>query len=64
MSDRYGVVSGWYGRVHEAGQVDKLMSPGFIMPLFCFLVIAVYAFNWARLSGNDGGKVTIRSGGH
>lgn len=62
LSDEFGVVSGWCGRIHEAGQVDKLMSPGFIMPLFCFLLIALYAFNWARLSGNNDGGIAVRSG--
>jgi FHS family L-fucose permease-like MFS transporter len=63
-SDEYGVISGWYGRIQEQGEVDKLMSPGFIVPLFSFLVIALYAFSWARLSGNAGDDVKISRGGH
>jgi hypothetical protein len=63
-SDEYGVISGWYGRIQERGEVDKLMSPGFIVPLFSFLVIALYAFSWTRLSGNAGEGITVGSGGH
>ena len=63
-SDEYGVISGWYGRIQEQGEVDKLMSPGFIVPLFSFLVIALYAFSWTRLSGNAGDAVKISRGGH
>jgi MFS transporter, FHS family, L-fucose permease len=63
LSDEFGLVSGWYGRIHEAGQLDKLMAPGFIMPLFCFLLISLYGFNWARLSGHNG-KVAVTSGSH
>jgi hypothetical protein len=40
------------------------MSPGFIVPLISFVVIALYAFNWARLSGGDGEKITVKAGGH
>jgi hypothetical protein len=40
------------------------MSPGFIVPLFSFLVIALYAFSWTRLSGNAGDAVKISRGGH
>ena len=64
LSDEYGVVAGWYGRIHEAGQIDKLMTPGFAMPLICFLLIAIYAFNWARLSGDSGKDVAVSAGGH
>ncbi|MEI6376703.1 MAG: MFS transporter [bacterium] len=67
FSDEYGKVSGWCGRVMPDGGSDKLMSPGFIVPLFCFVVIAIYGFNWTRLSGDtgDGGEgVTVGSGGH
>ena len=64
LSDRFGLVSGWYGRVHESGHPDQLMTPGFAMPLICFLVIALYAFNWTRLSGSAGEGVSVRSGGH
>ena len=64
LSDEYGVVSGWCGRIHEAGQVDKLMSPGFAMPLLCFLLIAFYGFSWSRLSGNTGEDVEVKRAGH
>jgi hypothetical protein len=40
------------------------MTPGFAMPLVCFLLIALYAFNWSRLSGNSGDEVAINTGGH
>lgn len=26
------------------------MAPGFIVPRFCFLILAVYGFAWKRLS--------------
>jgi FHS family L-fucose permease-like MFS transporter len=64
LSDTYGVVSGWYGRVQESGHNEQLMTPGFAMPLICFLLIALYAFNWARLSGNSGDEVAINTSGH
>jgi FHS family L-fucose permease-like MFS transporter len=64
LSDEYGVVSGWYGRIHESGHNDQLMTPGFAMPLVCFLLIALYAFNWSRLSGSTGEDVAVQSGGH
>jgi hypothetical protein len=40
------------------------MTPGFAMPLVCFLLIALYAFNWSRLSGSTGEDVAVQSGGH
>lgn len=52
FSDEYGKVAGWCGRVMPDGGTDKLMSPGFIVPLFCFAVIAAYGFFWPRLSGH------------
>jgi FHS family L-fucose permease-like MFS transporter len=64
LSDTYGGVTGWYGRIPVAGQDDKLMTPGFVMPLICFLFIALYAFNWARLSGSTGEDVSVKQGGH
>lgn len=64
LSDTYGVVSGWCGRVQESGHNEQLMTPGFAMPLVCFLLIALYAFNWARLSGNSGDEVAINTSGH
>jgi FHS family L-fucose permease-like MFS transporter len=47
LSDNYGAVSGWYGRIPESGHNYQLMTPGFAMPLGCFLLIAVYAFSWS-----------------
>lgn len=64
MSDEYGVIHGWYGRIHREGEVDKLMTPGFAVPLLCFLVIAAYGYAWPRLSGNSGENVTVGRGGH
>jgi FHS family L-fucose permease-like MFS transporter len=64
FSDQYGMVAGWCGRVLPSGGSDKLMSPGFIVPLISFVVIALYAFNWALLSGGDGEKITVKTGGH
>lgn len=28
------------------------MSPGFFVPLFCLVFIAVYGFSWRHLNGN------------
>lgn len=64
MSDEYGVVGGWYGRIQQQGEVDKLMTPGFAVPLLCFLIIAAYGFAWPRLSGESGEGVAVGSGGH
>jgi FHS family L-fucose permease-like MFS transporter len=35
---------GWVGDVWN-------MSTGFVVPLVCFAVVAVYGFSWSRLSG-------------
>ena len=40
------------------------MSAGFIVPLVCFIIVALYAFNWARLSGSTGDNLSIKQGGH
>ena len=64
MSDEYGSVQEWFGRIAVEGQNDKLMSPGFYVPIVCFLVIAIYGFSWARLSGDKGENMTVKSGGH
>jgi FHS family L-fucose permease-like MFS transporter len=29
------------------------MSTGFLVPLFCFAIVAVYGFGWSRMSGAD-----------
>ncbi|MEY2906157.1 MAG: hypothetical protein RLZZ408_628 [Verrucomicrobiota bacterium] len=64
MSDEYGVVGGWYGRIQQQGEVDKLMTPGFAVPLLCFLIIATYGFAWPRLSGESGEGIMVGRGGH
>jgi FHS family L-fucose permease-like MFS transporter len=64
FSDEFGNVEGWYGRIHEQGIPDKLMSPGFIVPIFCFVVIGIYGFSWGRLSGNNTASVIVRTGSH
>ena len=64
LSDEYGAIQGWYGRVNAPGEPDKLMSPGFLVPIFCFAVIAAYGFNWARLSGDKGRNLPLNQGGH
>jgi len=64
LSDKYGTISGWYGRVDQSAQNNNLMTPGFAMPLICFLLIALYAFNWSRLSGSTGDDVSVKQGGH
>jgi FHS family L-fucose permease-like MFS transporter len=52
FSDHYGHIEGYYGRaIATAGHANQnLMSPGFIVPLFCFAYLAVYGFAWKRLS--------------
>ena len=54
VSDHYGQVEGHYGRIIEvsagAPMNHNLMSPGFIVPLFCFVAISAYGFSWQRLS--------------
>src|SRR4029077_3478292 len=37
---------------HVADTYD--ISRGFIVPLFCFAFVAIYAFNWPRLSKTNG----------
>lgn len=64
FSDEYGVIAGWYGRVLPQGASDKLMSPGFIVPLFCFVVIAAYGFFWKKLSHEEADVIVGTSGGH
>lgn len=39
------------------------MSRAFIVPLGCFVVVAIYGFSWQRLSKANG-TVSVRSGGH
>ncbi len=40
------------------------LSRGFIVPLFCFLVVAAYGFLWPKLSGHDAMHGVSTSGGH
>lgn len=40
------------------------MSAGFIVPLVCFLAVALYGFNWSKLSQSDGVRGLKTTGGH
>ncbi len=40
------------------------LSRGFIVPLFCFLVVAAYGFLWPKLSGHEAMHGVSTSGGH
>lgn len=40
------------------------MSAGFIVPLVCFILVALYGFCWSRLSGSDGVVGKLPGGGH
>jgi MFS transporter, FHS family, L-fucose permease len=40
------------------------MSRGFIVPLFCFVFIALYGYAWPKLSGAEGLHDVKASGGH
>lgn len=40
------------------------MSAGFIIPLICFVFVAIYGFSWSKLSGSDGVVGTDVSRGH
>jgi len=64
FSDEYGTAHGWCGRIQDQGHSDKLMSPGFVVPIFCFAIIAAYGFNWSRLSGVNGEEVSVQQGSH
>jgi FHS family L-fucose permease-like MFS transporter len=44
---------------------DKFdMSRGFIVPMFCFGLVALYAFNWPRLSKAESLSGAPASAGH
>ena len=60
FSDHYGHVEGHYGRAAAVGEHvnTNLMSPGFIVPLFCFVILAAYGFLWPKLARTDG-KVEV-----
>ncbi len=56
VSDHYGHVEGYYGRTIATGDGHintNLMSPGFIVPLFCFAYLTAYGFLWAKLARVD-----------
>ena len=40
------------------------MSAGFIVPLVCFVFVALYGFSWSKLSGTAGVIGTDVSRGH
>ena len=40
------------------------MSAGFIVPLICFILVAVYGLFWSRLSGEESVTGTRVSRGH
>ncbi len=48
---------GWIGD-------ERGMSAGFLMPLFGFLIVALYGFLWSRLSGSQGIVGVDASKGH
>ncbi|MDR2982304.1 MAG: MFS transporter, partial [Puniceicoccales bacterium] len=72
FSDHYGHVDfqngiGHYGRIMDATAEHvnhNLMSPGFIVPLFCFAIISLYGFSWAKLSKTEGAIKIDTSKGH
>jgi FHS family L-fucose permease-like MFS transporter len=43
---------------------NSSMSTGFIVPMFCFVVVALYGYCWPRLSGADSLHVVGTAGGH
>jgi MFS transporter, FHS family, L-fucose permease len=47
---------------HVADSYD--LSRGFIVPMLCFAVVAVYGFMWPRLSGAEGMHGVSTTGGH
>ena len=49
-------IMGWLGDTYN-------MSVGFIMPMGCFAIIAIYGSLWSRLSGSSG-IVGIKPSGH
>jgi len=62
LSDHFGHVEGHYGRaIAAAGEHvnTNLMSPGFIVPIFCFVFLAAYGFLWPKLAAVDGDSVQV-----
>ena len=45
---------------HVADLYD--MSRGFIVPMFCFILVAAYGFAWPRLSSREPGAAPMRRG--
>ena len=39
---------------HVADSHNKDISLGFIVPLVCFIFVAIYGFSWSKLSGSQG----------
>lgn len=66
VSDHYGHIEGYFGRIVQetaTGHVNtNLMAPGFIVPLFCFLVVALYGFFWPKLSRSESAAVSLNRG--
>lgn len=66
MSDHFGHVDGYYGRIIQetaSGHINtNLMAPGFIVPLFSFIIIALYGFAWRKLSHTDAIEVSLNRG--
>jgi FHS family L-fucose permease-like MFS transporter len=50
-------IMGYLGDVYN-------MSVGFLMPLICFAVVAVYGFSWTKLSKAEGAVGISTTGGH
>ena len=50
-------IMGYLGDVYN-------MSVGFLMPLFCFAIVAVYGFSWTKLSKAEGAINISTKGGH
>jgi len=47
---------------YVADQYD--MSRGFIVPMFCFIFVAFYGFNWPKFSKSDSLVSVKATGGH
>jgi FHS family L-fucose permease-like MFS transporter len=49
---------------HIADTSKDGMSAGFIVPLVCFVFVALYGFSWSQLSGTGGVVGTDVRRGH
>jgi len=47
---------------HIADKTD--ISRGFIVPIVCFVLVAIYGFNWAKLSKAESLNPSIKISGH